>query len=313
MTVKHCRSNGRLGLETSLTFALGSAWANSEAAPVAPGTASVTAPMNLLPRNEGAVVPESISPTPKRPAPVVPLPSSETEWLFDVGAGLALWPWTQPPDAAHLRRARTPRAKAKSGHVPVFAYSVTTKTHLHLESGLEHDLVRELDRQSDVTWLAAQPCRLRLPAKRHGRRLEHTPDVLSRHTDGTVRIWDVRPLARQDEDFTLKSRLTAEACAEVGWRYEIFAGMARVRRVNVMWLYAYRRPMPWYAGSLRRLREHLELSRTIGDVLDLDAGGGHVISAMWYGIWSGELECDLDQRLKRTTRIRVAECNVGRS
>ncbi len=262
--------------------------------------------MNLLPRNEGAVVPESISHARKRPAPVVLLPSSDTEWLFDVGAGLALWPWTQPPDASTLCRARTPKAKAKSGHIPVYAFCVTTKSHLHLESGLEHDLVRELDRCPDVTWLAAQPCRLRLPAKRGGRRLEHTPDVLSRHLDGTVWIWDVRPTAKQDEDFRLKSRLTAEACAEVGWRYEIFAGMARVRRVNLMWLHAYRRPMPWHAGSLRRLREHLELSGTIGDVLDLDAGGGHLISAMWHGIWSGQLECDLDQPLKRTSPIRVA-------
>lgn len=296
-----------------MTFTLGSAWANSEAAPVAPGTASVTAPMNLMPRNEGAVVPESISPTRKRPAPVVLLPTADTEWLFDVGAGLALWPWTQPPDATHIRRARTPKAKAKSGHIPVHAFCVTTKTHLHLESGLEHDLVRELDRRPDVTWLAAQPCRLRLPAKRGGRRLAHTPDVLSRHLDGTVRIWDVRPLAKQDEDFTLKSRLTAEACAQVGWHYEIFAGMARVRRVNLMWLHAYRRPMPWHAGSLRRLREYLELSGTIGDALDLDAGGGHVISAMWHGIWSGQLDCDLDQRLTRATHIRVAQRDMARS
>ncbi len=263
--------------------------------------------MNLLPRNEGAVVPESISHARKRPAPVVLLPSSDTEWLFDVGAGLALWPWTQPPDATTLCRARTPKAKAQSGHIPVHAFCVTTKSHLHLESGLEHDLVRELDRRPDVTWLAAQPCRLRLPAKRRGRRLEHTPDVLSRHLDGTVWIWDVRPTAKQDEDFRLKSRLTAEACADVGWQYEIFAGMARVRRVNLMWLRAYRRPMPWYAGSLRLLGEYLELSGTIGDVLELDAGGGHVLSAMWHGIWTGQFDCDLDRPLTRSTTLRVVD------
>ena len=58
-----------------------------------------------------------------------------------------------------LKRTRTPKAKAKSKHVPVYAYAVTIRRHLHLESGLEHDLVRELDRQPDVTWLVAQPCK----------------------------------------------------------------------------------------------------------------------------------------------------------
>ena len=69
--------------------------------------------------------------------------------------------------------------KARSGHIPVYAFSVTTGGHLRLESGLEHDLVRELDRHLDVNWLVAQPCLLRLAARRRGRRLEHTPDPLA--------------------------------------------------------------------------------------------------------------------------------------
>lgn len=231
----------------------------------------------------------------------------EVEWLFDVGADLAVWPWADRPDVTELRRTRTPKVKAKSGHIPVFAFSVTTGGHLHLESGLEHDLVRELDRRPDVTWLVAQPCKLRLPATRRGRRVEHTPDLLSRHEGGTIRLWDARPAARQDEDFALKVRLTSEACAEVGWEHEVFAGMARVRRVNLMWIHAYRRVMPWYAGSLRLIREYLAGEGAIEDVLALDAGGGHVLSAMWHGIWSGQIGCDLDQPLKRTTRILVHE------
>ena len=53
--------------------------------------------------------------------------------------------------------------------------------------------------------------------------------------------------------------------------------------------------------------EYLEGDGTIGDVLGLDAGGGHVISAMWHGIWSGQIDCDLDRPLKRKTRIVVHE------
>lgn len=254
---------------------------------------------------------ESIWHARKRPAPVVLAPELGVEWLFDVGADLAVWPWVERPDVTQLRRTRTPKVKARSGHIPVYAYCVTTGTHLHLESGLEHDLVRDLDRRLEVTWLVAQPCRLRLPAKRRGRRVEHTPDLLSRHEDGTIRLWDVRPEERQDEDFALKIRLTAEACDEVGWRHEAFSGLTRVRRVNLMWIHAYRRPMPWYAGSLRLIREFLEGEGTIGDLLDLDVGGGHVLSAMWHGIWSGQIDCDLDRPLKRTTRIVVHEVEVA--
>ena len=246
---------------------------------------------------------ESISHARKRPAPVVLCPELDTEWLFDVGADLAVWPWLERPAVTRLQRTRTPKVKAKSGHVPVYAYSVTTGTHLHLESGLEHDLVRELDRRADVTWLVAQPCKLRLPAKRRGRRIEHTPDLLTQHDDGTIRLWDARPARRQDEDFRLKVRLTAEACADVGWRHEVFSGWSRVRRVNLMWIHGFRRPMPWYAGSLCLLHEEGE--GPVADVLELDAGGGHVLSAMWHGIWSGQIDCDLDAPITQATRIVV--------
>ena len=121
------------------------------------------------------------------------------------------------------------------------------------------------------------------------------------HDDGTVRLWDVRPAGRQDEDFRLKVRLTAEACVEVGWSHEVFAGWSRIRRVNLMWIHGFRRPMPWYQGSLRLLHECLEGQGSVADVLGLDAGGGHVLSAMWHGIWSGQIECDLDAQLTRTT------------
>ena len=69
-------------------------------------------------------------------------------------------------------------------------------------------------------------------------------------------------------------------------------------------------PMPWYAGSLRLIGEYLDGGGTIGDVLDLDAGGGHVVSALWHGIWSGQIECDLDRPLKRKTRIVVHEAEA---
>jgi len=240
------------------------------------------------------------------------MPSTPADWSFDAGAGPSPWPWTRPPDPTALLRARRPRTRTRAGHVPVWAYSTTTGTHLHLESGLEHDLVRELDRRPDVAWLVAQPCRLRLPLKRSGRRVHHVPDLLSLTTTGEVTLWDARPADRQDEAFTAVSRATARACEEVGWRHEVFDGLPRVRRVNLIWLHAYRRPMPWYPGAFRALVGRIGDTGTLADALDLDAGGGHVISATWHSIWSGALECDLNMPFRRHSPIRVARDLVSR-
>jgi hypothetical protein len=45
--------------------------------------------------------------------------------------------------------------------VPVTAFSTTTNSQVALESGLEHDLLRKLDRMSSVVWLVGQPLELR--------------------------------------------------------------------------------------------------------------------------------------------------------
>ncbi len=248
---------------------------------------------------------ESISHARKRPVPVVLLPDQETEWVFDLGDGLEVWPWSEPPDVLLLCRTRTPKVKARSRNVPVYAYSTTTRSHLRLESGLEHDLVRELDRRSDVTWLVPQPCRLRLPARRAGRRLEHVPDLLSQHSDGSVCLWDARASDGQDGDFLLKVRLAAEACGQVGWRHEAFIELAPTRRTNLMWISGFRRQMPWHAAAWQFLVEAMPAEVTVGDVLALDAGGGHVISTMWHAIWAGQLECDLDRPITRATPLHL--------
>jgi hypothetical protein len=249
---------------------------------------------------------ESISPARKRPAPVVLAPELGTEWLFDVGDGLTAWPWKDALEVTRLVRARTPKAKARSGHLPVHAYSTTTKTHLHLESGLEHDLLRELDRQPDVTWLVAQPCRLRLPAKRRGRRLEHVPDLLSVHHGGRVRLWDVRPAARQDDDFQLK--VQADRSGLRGGGVGSRGLLGHVPRFAASTSCGSTGSAARCLGTqvrCRMLDQELEGESTIGAVLAADAGGGHLISAMWHGIWDGRIACDLDRPLTRATAIRV--------
>lgn len=227
-----------------------------------------------------------------------------TGWVVDVGAGPAVWDWELgQPGLRSMTRVRSPRSKAKSRHVPVWAYSTTTAGHVHLESGLEHDLLRDLDRRRDIVWLLSQPCRLQLPLQRRGRRLMHTPDLASLNGDGTVTVWDVRATTRQDEEFRLRAEHTRRACEQVGWRYEVFAGLPALRRLNLLWLHAYRQPMPWYEEALAQLTESTCRPGTIGDVVTADNGAGHLVAALWHGIWSGQLDCDLDTALTATTAI----------
>lgn len=251
-------------------------------------------------------MPESISAAPKRPAPVV-LTDDPVDWVFDTGDGARPWVATSLPDLPTLRRVRNPKSKAESRHVPVWAYCTTSGTHLRLESGLEHDLLRELDRQVDVQVLVSQPCRLRLPARRRGRRLEHTPDLLSATKSGTVTVWDARAEDRQDEDFLVKSDLTRRACKDVGWSYEVFAGLSAVRKANLMWLHGFRKPMPFYSASLAELRDLLSWPAAIETVLREDSGAGHLVAAMWHGIWAGAITCDLDVPLTRRSPVQFVE------
>ena len=109
-----------------------------------------------------------------RPAPV----GRVTTWTFRFVDGPNAWDWTLgPPEPRSLMSIRTPRSTEKSRHIPVQAWSVTLSDSIRVESGVEHDLVRELDRDQDVVWMVSQPCRLRLVTAA-GRPRVHSPDLL---------------------------------------------------------------------------------------------------------------------------------------
>ena len=232
---------------------------------------------------------------------------SRATWHFNFGDGLVAWAGSKPPDVATLKQARTIGSRHNQSHVPVWAFSTTRNAHLRLESGVEHDLVRELDQRVDVVWLVSQPAKLLYQWLGHRKLQSHVPDLLSLDDKGKVTVWDVRPAGRQDEAFVAAADATREACDVFRWSYEPFDAMGTTRRTNLMWLDGYRQPMPCYAESLRELRANLRTSSTIGDVMALDAGSGHVLAAMWHGIRSGLLTSDLDQRLDPHARIKFAE------
>lgn len=226
----------------------------------------------------------------------------------------AEWNWDAlgAPDPRDLLQSRRPRSGDFSRHMPRGARSITTGGILWLESGLEHDLVRWADRRPDVTWLVAQPALLHFPVPGRRRSITHTPDLLTQHADGSVTAWDVRPDARQDELFARKAELTRAECKHRGWRYEIFSGLPTATRMNLLWLAGYRRSMPWHDRCLPQLQGLSRNGATVRDVLAADDGSGELIATMWHLIWSGQLQCDMDEPIRSETPLTWSDSVAAR-
>lgn len=220
-------------------------------------------------------------------------PGELAEW--DVGSLGA-------PEPHDLFPARAPSSGDFSRHIPVTAHSVTTGSHLELESNLEHELLRVLERSNDVAWIVPQPLELHQVGE-HQR--HHVPDLLSEHVDGSVTIWDARPEERVDELFEIKASFTRAACAAVGWRYEIFHGTATLAgSLNHRWLHDDRRLRPWHTSRLPELRSLFANGPiTIGEVMANDDGTGELTSTLWHYLWRGSVGCDLESPIRMATRL----------
>lgn len=223
-------------------------------------------------------------------------------WTFRSGGASVEWDWSAgPPDVGSLAPVRRPLSGAASKHIPVRAFSATTGSHLTLESGLEHDLLRVLDRDPDVRRLVAQPLRLTWPNP-GGRRARHVPDLLSVDGEGRVTVWDVRrPEAAETDEFLNVRAMTSAACVEVGWQYEVFIGLPSVHRHNLLWLHGYRIRPVWAASRETAVLERSGAGCTLSDLLaESDA---ETRTVAWHLIWAGQIRVDLTSRLTSETRV----------
>ena len=228
-----------------------------------------------------------------------------SSWSFDLGSGVVPWVGSAPPDVRTLRSVRSIRSRSGAGHVPTWAYSTTVGAHIRLESGLEHDLLRDLDCNPAIAWLGSQPARIH-PRRPGTKRTGLVPDLMSLTADGAVTVWAVKPVGRQNDKFLAEVEETTAACAEFGWAHRVFAGMDVIRRSNLMWLDGFRQTMPWYGDALGALRDGGD-TLLLSDVLEVDAGQGHVLSAVWHGLRKGQLEANLDASFTAATELRFVE------
>lgn len=190
----------------------------------------------------------------------------------------------------------------------VTAYSMTNGGHVALESGLEHDLVRWLDRDPNVLRIVAQPAELswNSPTLAH-----HFPDLLTLHGDGGVTMWDVRAEEEQDEEFQTKSAITREACMSVGWRYQVFSGLAEQERLNLLWLHGFRRRLPWADRFEDQIRTATHAHGvTLGALLSADDGTGELTSVVWHLLWRNDVLIPMDTRWTPDTPVSIGAENT---
>lgn len=230
-------------------------------------------------------------------------------WHFRMEGALAVTPWDLgdgEPDVVCLASVRSPRSSPRSHHIPVRAWCMTTRSQLHLESGLEHDLVRMLDRLPETTWLVAQPAAITWPVDGSDR--SHVPDLLSMNDTGEVTLWDARPTAKQDESFDDAAEVTRQACTLFGWHYRVFAELPTAERLNLLWLHGFRRPPNWLAEARPVIAASFagEAHLSLSELFARDAGDGCLIAAVWHLIWGGELVADLSRPIQLSTPIRPA-------
>jgi len=250
--------------------------------------------------SEGIAMPKSMGEARLGHAPEL----SEITWTFRIDGRRIEWDWGQgPPDIRLLKRSRRPSSADTSRHIPVRAYCETVRDHVELESGLEHDLLRVLDRDPSVVWLLAQPLELRWVGGGTRGPRRHTPDLASLDADGVITIWDVKkPASAASDRFVGDSSVTRLACDQRGWRYEVFTGLDSVHRHNLLWLHSYRRPPAW---TWRHEDELLAVAAggvLLGELL-LVADDAERAAVLWHLIWTGRLVVDLAKRFSPETEV----------
>ncbi|MBX7131986.1 MAG: TnsA-like heteromeric transposase endonuclease subunit [Fimbriimonadaceae bacterium] len=198
---------------------------------------------------------------------------------------------------------RKTASSKRNRHIPVRAFTVTNADHLELESGLEHDLVRRLDRNPEVIHLVAQPLQLSWTRTDVGRR-RHVPDLLSLSEDGTVTVWDARSVESQDAKFLDKAEVTRRSCEQVGWRYEVFTGLKDVERLNLLWLHGFRQTPCWLESFNESIHKAASAEGAdLGRLFALDDGSGELVACVWHLIWKGQISVDLMAPLTKESPV----------
>ncbi|AMU67989.1 TnsA-like heteromeric transposase endonuclease subunit [Mycobacteroides abscessus] len=236
--------------------------------------------------------------------------SLTVDWYFRMSGQLERWDWGEhrAPVIHRLQSVRRPRSSARNRHIPVSAYTITNGAHVDLESGLEHDLLRRVDRDPRITWIVAQPLRLVWTGSESG---SHTPDLLTCDVEDVVTVWDAKLEDEHDRHFREAVAVTRAACSAVGWRHEVFTGLGAVERLNLLWLHGFRRSPEWLPTYEERICASVENGAVpLGTLLALDDGSGEAVSAVWHLVWTGVLDMDLARPITPVSPVSLVRSSA---
>lgn len=176
-------------------------------------------------------------------------------------------------------------------------WSSTNRGHVDFESLLEREYLLSADSETDIVAIAAQPLALLWPRGTRGHH-DHVPDFFVRLSNGDGRVIDVRSPERVEKNAE-QFALTRNACDEIGWQYEVFAGLASEHAHNLRWLAGYRhdRNAPT-TGTAELIRDCFERPLPLQDglrristatCLSTDVITANVLHLIWRQILSTDL------------------------
>lgn len=187
---------------------------------------------------------------------------------------------------------------------PGWWWSATTGRHVVHGSAAMRTQLMVLDRNPDVTGLAARPVRL-LWRDTEGRVCSWVPQLFARYADGTGLLADCPSSPAAGGDGAQRARMVLEAaCARVGWSYRRLEPPPAVVAANLRWLAGYRHPRYQGPPGLRAalaeafagLRPLADGAAAVGDALQ-------VLPAVYHALWQGYLTMPLDEPLHEETLV----------
>ncbi|EFE79550.1 TnsA-like heteromeric transposase endonuclease subunit [Streptomyces filamentosus] len=187
---------------------------------------------------------------------------------------------------------------------PGWWWSATTGRHVVHGSAAMRTQLMALDRNPDVTGLAARPIRL-LWRDTDGRVRSWVPQLFARYADGTGLLADCPSSLTAGGDGAQRARMVLEAaCARVGWSYRRLEPPPPVVAANLRWLAGYRHPRNQGPPGLRAalaeafagLQPLADGAAAVGDPLQ-------VLPAVYHALWCGHLTTPLDEPLHEETLV----------
>lgn len=201
-------------------------------------------------------------------------------------------------------RRFTPRKGQR--HLSGSWWSATTGGHIGYESWLERDHLTLLDHDRSVVGIASQPMWLRW-INESGRSVAHAPDYFVRRADGNGELIDCRPVERRRPEDVARFDATAQACAQLGWRYRLVDAVDPLLTANLRWLAGYRHPRYRVTATAAALLDVcatptplIVAAESVGDPIS-------VLPVLFHLVWTQELSADLSVPLQGHRLVTAAD------